>query len=84
VQPPAALDIDEDELIQELCDIGRRTMGLRPPRQQTDTSRKQTTNGWRWAYANRLRLWGEPPRPLVIRDVRGVFSAVVDLRDRPL
>jgi AcrR family transcriptional regulator len=35
----APLDIDEDALIQELCDIGRRTLGLRPPRRQTNAAR---------------------------------------------
>jgi AcrR family transcriptional regulator len=33
----APLDIDEDALIQELCEIGRRILGLRPPRRQTAT-----------------------------------------------
>jgi AcrR family transcriptional regulator len=31
----APLDIDEHTLIQELCEIGRRTMGLRQPRRQS-------------------------------------------------
>ena len=40
----APLDIDEYALTQELCEIGRRTMGLRQPRRQTNgdtTERKR-------------------------------------------
>jgi AcrR family transcriptional regulator len=35
----APLDIDDDALILELCEIGRRILGLRPPRRQTDAPR---------------------------------------------
>ena len=32
----APTDIDEQALIAELTEIGRRTMGLRPPRRQSE------------------------------------------------
>ena len=35
----APLDIDEHALIEELSEIGRRTMGLRQPRRHSDTQR---------------------------------------------
>ena len=35
----APLDIDEDALIVQLCEIGRRMMGLRQPRRQSDAQR---------------------------------------------
>ena len=38
----APLEVGDDELVQELCDIGRRIIGLRPPRRQPDPARAPT------------------------------------------
>jgi AcrR family transcriptional regulator len=39
----APLDIDEDALIVELAEIGRGTMGLRPPRRSNDAQRNSVS-----------------------------------------